>query len=256
MCRGNAFGVFGGAEDAVGFAEREGDAGAIGGAGLDFGNDDVDEFAFGRTACLENDVADEGVGDGRRVEVGAALEAVRGVGVDDVAFGGAADGALLEPGSFDEDVFGLGGDHGVPSTHDAGEADGFLFVGNDEVVGIEGAFDSIEGAEFFAFAGAANDDAAFELVEVEGVGGMAHAEGAVVGGVDGVGDELLLEEAEALGDGAGGLGDGDVAKDLGGEAAAEGGLFDGDGKAAEERSAMVRSAEADSAGGVGSSARS
>ena len=64
-------------------------------------------------------------------------------------------------------------------------------------------------------------DSAFELVEVEGVGGMAHAEEGEVGGVDGVADLFLAEEGEVVGDEAGAGGDGDVAEDLGGEAAAE-----------------------------------
>ena len=44
------------------------------------------------------------VGDGGGVEVGAALEAVGGVGVEAVAAGAAADGGGVEPGGFDEDV--------------------------------------------------------------------------------------------------------------------------------------------------------
>jgi len=69
--------------------------------------------------------------------------------------------------------------------------------------------------------GEAHDDAAFDLVEVEGVGGMAHAEEDEVAGVDGVGDLFLAEESEVFGDVAGAGGDGDVADYLRGEAAAE-----------------------------------
>ncbi len=72
----------------------------------------------------------------------------------------------------------------------------------------------------FAFVGEADDDAAFQLVEVEGVGGMAHAEEGEVAGVYGVGDLFLVEEGEEFGDLAGAGGYGDVAEDLGGEAAA------------------------------------
>ncbi len=50
--------------------------------------------------------------------------------------------------------------------------------------------------------------------------GVAHAEEDEVAGVDGVGDLLLAEEVEVLGDLAGAGGDGDVAEDLGGETAA------------------------------------
>ena len=88
----------------------------------------------------------------------------------------AADGRGIEPGGFDQDVFGLGGDHRVPAAHDAGQAEGLLFIGDDEVFGIEHAFDAIQGPQLFACTGAADDDAAFDLVEVEGVGGLAHGE--------------------------------------------------------------------------------
>ncbi len=144
--------------------------------------------------------ADEGVGDGGGVEVGSALEAVGGVGVEEVAAGAAADRGGIEPGGLDEDVFGLGRDHGVPATHDSGECKGLLFVGYDEVVGFEGALGAVEELELFAFVGEADDDAAFELVEVEGVGGMAHAEEDEVAGVDGVRNLLLAEEGEVFGD--------------------------------------------------------
>ena len=98
-------------------------------------------------------------------------------------------------------------------------------IGDDEVFGIERALDAVEGLELFAFAGAADDDAAFDLVEVEGVGGLAHGEPCEVGGVDGVGDFLLLEKLEVGGDfGAGKpvarVADGDAAQNAGGEAAA------------------------------------
>ena len=217
------------------FAERERNRLAIGGAGFPRGDAHVDEIAFDAAAVGEQDAADDGRCDGRGVEVGAALEAMAGVGVEAVTACGAADCHWLEPRGFDEDVLGVGRDHGVPATHDAGEAERLDVIGDDEVFGIEGALDAVEGLEFFAFAGAADDDAAFDLVEVEGVGGLAHGEPCEVGGVDGVGDLLLLEKAEVGGDfGAGEpvarVADGDVAEDAGGEAAAGVFGFDLDGE--------------------------
>ncbi len=128
----------------------------------------------------------------------------------------------------DEDVSGLGRDHGVPAAHDAGERERFPFVGNDKVVGLERALGAVEELELLARAGEADDDAAFDLVEVEGMGGVAHAEEGEVGGVDGVRDLLLAEEVEEGFDLAGAGGDSDVAKDAGGEAAAEVCGFDAD----------------------------
>ena len=149
-----------------------------------------------------------------------------------VAAGAAADAGGVEPGGLDEDVAGGRGDHGVPAAHDAGEGEGFELVGDDEVVGGEGAGGSVEELEGFAGVGVADDDAAFDLVEVEGVGGMAHADEDEVGGVDGVRDLLLAEEGEVFGDATGGGADLHVAEDAGGEAAAEGlgGGVDTDGK--------------------------
>ena len=189
------------------------------------GDADVDEIAFDAAAVGEQNAADERRGDGRGVEVRAALEAMAGVGVQAVAARGAADGHGIEPGGFDEDVLRVGRDHRVPAAHDAGEAERLCVVGDDEVFGVEGALDAVEGLELFAFAGAADDDAAFDLVEVEGVRGLAHGEPGKVGGVDGVGDLLLLEQAEVGGDFRAGepvarVADGDVAQNAGGEAAA------------------------------------
>ena len=147
-----------------------------------------------------------------------------------VAAGAAADGGGVEPGGFDENVFCFGGDHGIPAAHDSGEGEGSVFIGHYEVVGFEDAVGAVEEFEFFAFLGETDDDAAFEFVEIEGMGGMAHAEEYEVGGVDGVGDLFLAELIEVLGDEARGWGDGDVAEDLGGEAAAEGRGFYGDGE--------------------------
>ena len=98
------------------------------------------------------------------------------------------------------------------------------------VVGGEGAGGSVEEAEGLSRVGEADDDAAIDPVEVEGVGGMAHGLEDVVGGVDGVEDLLEVEGGEVFGDAAGGGADGDVAEDAGGEAAAEGGLVDADGE--------------------------
>ena len=154
------------------------------------------------SAGFEDFLCDEGVGDGRGGEVGAALVAVAGVGVDEMAARGGADGCWIEPGGFDEDVRRLGGDHGVIAAHDAGEGDRLLFVGDDEIVCDEGAGGAVEELQLFARAGVADDDAAFDLVEVEDVVGMAHAEEDEVGDVDGVGDLLEAELGEVVADDA------------------------------------------------------
>ena len=182
------------------FAERERNRFAVGGACFECGNAHVDEIAFDGAAIGKENAADERRGDGSGVEVGAALEAMAGIGVQAVAARGAAHGHGLEPRGFDEHIRRGGRDHRVPAAHDAGEAERLCVVGDDEIFRIEDALDAVEGLELLAFARAANDDAAFDLVEVEGVGGLAHGEPDKVGGIDGIGDLLLLEEIEVGGD--------------------------------------------------------
>src|SRR6476620_7021790 len=98
------------------------------------------------------------------------------IGVQAVTACGAANGHRFKPCGFEEYVARRGGDHRIPATHHTGESKRLDVVGDDEVFGIEGTFDSVEGLEAFAFARTADDDSAFDLVEVEGVGGLTHRE--------------------------------------------------------------------------------
>ena len=72
-------------------------------------------------------------------------------------------------------------------------------IGNHHVVRVQRALDSVQSLQLFAFARAANDDAALDLVQVEGVGGLAHRQPGVIGGVHGVRNHLLLEQAKVGG---------------------------------------------------------
>ena len=94
-------------------------------------------------AGLENELADQGGGYGRRVEVRTALEAMRGIGVQAVPLAAAAYCRRIKPGCFHQNIFGLGGDHRVPTAHDAGQPDGLLFIGDDQVFRVEHTFDAI-----------------------------------------------------------------------------------------------------------------
>ncbi len=70
---------------------------------------------------------------------------------------------------------------------------------------------------FSPFAGATHDDAAFDLVEIEGVRGLAHGEPREVGGVDGVVDEFFIQDGKVPRDSGKGqvkrVMDGDVPQD-------------------------------------------
>ena len=57
---------------------------------------------------------------------------------------------------------------------------------------------AIKGLEAFALARAADDDSAFDLVEVEDVGRLAHGEPGEIGGVNGIGDFLLLKKLKKV----------------------------------------------------------
>ena len=85
---GDALGGERGAEVTLDFGDGEGDGGAGGGLLLDGGGDEVDEFAFEVASGVEDELGDEVVGGGGGVEVGSALEAVGGIGVEEVAAAG------------------------------------------------------------------------------------------------------------------------------------------------------------------------
>ena len=228
---GDSFGGDGRTEVALDLMDRELDGGAARGGGFEARDDDVDEFAFEvSTAGGKNGLAHKGVGNRCGSEVGAPLEAVAGVGVEQMPTRAGADGGRIEPGGFDDDVFCLGGDHGIPSAHDAGEAECFDVVGDNEVFADQGAGGAVKQLDLLPCPGAANGDAASDLVEVEGVRRVAHTEEDKVGGVDCVRDGLLTEGLKIVSNEAGCWGDFDAADDAGREAAAEVRGFNCDGQ--------------------------
>ncbi len=203
------------------------DGGATGGPRLCRGNDNVDQLPVDMAASLKDELADQRGGNGRGIEIRSTLETMRGIRVQAVPLAAAADRCRIEPRSLHQNIFCFGGDHRVPAAHYAGEGEGFFLVGHHQVFGIQHTLDSIQRTEFFAATSAAQDDATFQLVAIEDVGGLPHGDGNVVGRVHGIGDELLLQQAEALGDYAGRRLDTHLAESPRGEAAAKLGSFDG-----------------------------
>ena len=169
---------------------------------LDLAGDSVDALADEFSASgFENQFGHAIAGHRRDAPVGAALEAMRGVGVHAVPLGHAADGRRIEPCRLDQHVLRLLGDHRVEAAHDAGQRDRLLRVGDDQVVGRELAIDAVERLQHFAIAGAAHDDrAAFQQVEIEGVRGMSEFVDRVVGGVGGVVDGARTQQFQPLHD--------------------------------------------------------
>ncbi len=108
------------------------------------------------------------------VRIDAALEAIRGVGLNAEAARGAADERRLEPGALEEDVLRRRGDLALRAADDPAEGHGAVGVGDDDGVGIDLAQLVVEAAHALAGAAAADDDALpLQAVEVEGVQRMA-----------------------------------------------------------------------------------
>lgn len=103
----------------------------------------------------------------------------------------------------DDDLGGGGlapvvGDLRVGAAHDAGETDGPPVVGDDEVLGVQDADDTVEGGDLLALRGAADTDGAFDAGAVVGVQRLAELQHHVVGDVDGERDRAhpgLLQPA-------------------------------------------------------------
>ncbi len=111
-----------------------------------------------------------------------------------------AHGHGIEPGRLDQYVGRAGCNHGVPAAHHPGKPQGLDVVGHDKVFRIERTFYAIQRLELLAFFGAPHHDAALDLVQVEDMRGLAHRQPGKVGGIHGVRDAFLFEQAEVGGD--------------------------------------------------------
>ena len=85
------------------------------------------------------------------------------------------------------------------AAHDAGDADRSAVVGDQQIVGVEGADDVVEGGDLLAGLGAADDDVALKLGPVVGVVGLAELEHDVVADVDGERDRAHAGLLDAAG---------------------------------------------------------
>ncbi len=167
-------------------ADRELDRGASDRCRFCGGHDHVDQIALDDAAVAEDELGDQVIGHRSRREVRTALEPVTRIGVQAVAPRGPADGGGIEPGRFDEDVAGFGRDHGAPPAHDPGQRQRLSLIRDDQIVRREDPLRAVQQFEALAGARQPDHDAAFDRVQVKGVGGMPHAEQREVGGVDGV----------------------------------------------------------------------
>ena len=159
--------------------------------------------------------------------VDAAFEAVGGFGRQAQTARGLADGAGTEHGAFQEDVGAGIVDLGGLATHDTGQGHGAFGVADAEVTGIEGAFLAVQGDDLLALGGGADDDAvAAQLVQVEGMQGLAAFEEDVVGHVHDVGDGTHAHGMQTVTDAHGRGSDLDAGDDAAGVKVAQLGIAD------------------------------
>ena len=110
-------------------------------------------------------------------------------------------------------------------------ATGFFASAMTRSSGRQLAVDAVECLQHLAFASAAHDDrAAFEQIEIEGMGGMAKLVERVVRGVGGVVDRARAQQLKPVYDQLGRWTDLHVANDAGGVSRAALRVFDDDGK--------------------------
>ena len=168
--------------------------GHLGGGEVDR-RDGPDVRQVGGLPCAASAVFDEQVDHplrchGGQLGVHAALEALRGLAGQLVAAGGPGDGDRVEVGGFDEHVDRRLGDLGVRAAHDAGDPQDALgaAVGDEQILGVQGAFDAVEGRVPLPRPSAADDDRPAQPAEVVGVQRLAEIEHDVVRRVHGQGD--------------------------------------------------------------------
>ncbi len=172
------------------------------GGALDFATNGVNEIAFDLSARgFNNQLSNAIAGRGRDAVIGPTLEPVRRVRVHAQTACRAANAGWIEPGRLDQHVLGLLGDHRVEAAHDAGNGDGLYGISDNEILAGELSLDAVESLDDLAFASQPHDDlAAFEQVEVEGVGGMAEFPECIVGCVGGIVDRTRAEQSQAARD--------------------------------------------------------
>ena len=146
---------------------------------------------------LGDELRRAGRGVQQALDVGPALEAISGVGLEVEGARRASGRARIEVRALEEHARGGVGDLAVLAPHDAGQADRALRVGDDAHRGVEGARLAVQGDEALAGARAADDDRRVGHARgVEGVQRMPELPQHVVRHVDHVGDRTQPDGAQ------------------------------------------------------------
>ena len=125
---------------------------------------------------------------------------MRRIRVDPVATAHPSHRRRIEPRGLDQDVLRLRRDHRLPAAHHAGQTKRLALIGHNHVLGIERPLHAVERLQLLSGTRPPHHDRAFHPIQIEGVGGMPHAQQHVVAGVDSIQDLLLPQRGEPLGD--------------------------------------------------------
>ena len=170
---------------------------------------------------LRREVGDPGQGHGRPLGIGAALEAVRGLGVHAQGLGRAADGGRIPVRRLQGHRARRLRDLALGAAHDAGQGQRPLRAAHHAHAPLESPLFPVEGHQPLAGTAPAHDHARVgHLGQVEGVRGMAHLHHHVVGEVDHVVDGAHADLLQPLAQ-PGGRGSHAHVEDAAGEARAQ-----------------------------------
>ena len=180
-------------------------------------------------------------GDGRQFGAQSLFKAQAGVGAEVQIGRGAAVVERMEGSRFQQHCGGVAGDFAVGAAHYAADADGAGRVGNEQMVGVQGAFHTVQGGELFAGGGAAHDDVPVgNGVQVEGVQGLVELQHHIVGDIHHIVDRAQAGAGQAVLQPPRGRADLDAADNRCGVAGAQVGVGDGDLRQGVRRGAVLR----------------
>ena len=108
------------------------------------------------------------------VRVHTAFKSKACIGAEGVTFGRFSDGHGMKPGGFEQDLGRLVVNSTGFTTIDTGQAHASFHIGNDQILFVQGAIDTIERGEMFTGQGFSNHDLApADARQVEGVQGVS-----------------------------------------------------------------------------------
>ncbi|RMO19822.1 hypothetical protein ALQ47_05273 [Pseudomonas cichorii] len=133
-----------------------------------------------------------------KLPVHTTLVTVRGIGVQAIGTSLAGHRNGVEESTFQEDIASLGGNAAVLATHDASDGQGALVVGNDQGVGTQADFLTVEQDQFLALLGHAHTNPAIDFGQIEGMQRLTQLQHDVVGDIDSCIDAAHVRTTQTL----------------------------------------------------------